>query len=642
MKWIAIFFLLCASAFAGTVAEKLDDGIPASSSAITPTKGSLWIADGTCFFPFVIGANGTVLKADSAQTYGVAWGTVSGSGTVTSVALSGFNAGIYSTTGSPITGSGTLAVTMTGTQYGFPYFSTTSVLSSTAAGTTSQVLIGNAAGAPTWGTVTSAMITDGTIVNADVNTSAAIAGTKIAPDFGSQTVQTSGNMSATNFIGALLGNANSATALAVTSDTSSNNGFLVTFVNSTTGSQTFLADGNKFYYNPSTGQLNATTFVGALTGNASTATKLATARAINGVNFDGSAAITVTAAGSTLSDTATVAKGGTGVTSTTAYGLLAGGTTSTGAFQNTGTGTSAQLLISQGAGALPTWNTLGTDATISSAGALTIANLAVTNAKIANTTIDLTAKVTGALPTGNGGTGLTGFTQGDTFYASDATTITKLAKNTSATRVLTNTGTSNNPAWAQVTLTTGVTGTLPTANGGTGVTSLSSGTFTLSAQGSHVPTTSGATAAAQTESATNKVNYWHVDFADSATTYCQWQVQMPNDYDGGTVTAVFTWLSPTDTTTHSVKWQMDAVCMTDGAAVDSAWGTAQSVTDANASTANQVRQSNATGAITIGGSTPVAKCWTFFRAGRVGADGSDDLAAVASLLHVLVTYTKLP
>lgn len=36
-----------------------------------------------------------------------------------------------------------------------------------------------------------------------------------------------------------------------------------------------------------------------------------------------------------------------------------------------------------------------------------IANLAVTNAKIANSTIDLTAKVTGALPVANGGTAST-------------------------------------------------------------------------------------------------------------------------------------------------------------------------------------------------------------------------------------------
>jgi hypothetical protein len=45
------------------------------------------------------------------------------------------------------------------------------------------------------GTVTSTMILDGTILNADINASAAIAGTKISPDFGSQTVTTTGVIS---------------------------------------------------------------------------------------------------------------------------------------------------------------------------------------------------------------------------------------------------------------------------------------------------------------------------------------------------------------------------------------------------------------------------------------------------------------
>ena len=46
------------------------------------------------------------------------------------------------------------------------------------------------------GAITSAKIADGTIVNADVNASAAIAGTKINPDFGTQTVETDGTMNA--------------------------------------------------------------------------------------------------------------------------------------------------------------------------------------------------------------------------------------------------------------------------------------------------------------------------------------------------------------------------------------------------------------------------------------------------------------
>ena len=59
-------------------------------------------------------------------------------------------------------------------------------------------------------------------------------------------------------------------------------------------------------------------------GNAASATVLETARAINGVDFDGSAAITITAAGSTLSDTVPINKGGTGQTTaaTAANALL--------------------------------------------------------------------------------------------------------------------------------------------------------------------------------------------------------------------------------------------------------------------------------------------------------------------------------
>jgi len=80
-----------------------------------------------------------------------------------------------------------------------------------------------------------------------------------------------------------------------------------------------------------------------------------------------------------------------------------------------------------------------------------------------------TDKVLGAT---GGGTGLSTATQGDIIYASAADTFSKLAKNTNATRYLSNTGASNNPAWAQVALATGVSGTLPIANGGTNNTAL--------------------------------------------------------------------------------------------------------------------------------------------------------------------------
>jgi hypothetical protein len=64
---------------------------------------------------------------------------------------------------------------------------------------------------------------------------------------------------------------------------------------------------------------------------------------------------TVMAAGSS----GTVATGGTGLTSLTPYALMAGGTTGTGDMQQVaGLGTSGQFLRSNGAAALPTWQTV--------------------------------------------------------------------------------------------------------------------------------------------------------------------------------------------------------------------------------------------------------------------------------------------
>jgi len=62
--------------------------------------------------------------------------------------------------------------------------------------------------------------------------------------------------------------------------------------------------------------------------------------------------------------------------------------------------------------------------------------------------------------------------QGDVIYASGANTPARLAKSTTSTQYLANTGSSNNPAWNEVALATGVSGTLPVANGGTNATSL--------------------------------------------------------------------------------------------------------------------------------------------------------------------------
>lgn len=70
-----------------------------------------------------------------------------------------------------------------------------------------------------------------------------------------------------------------------------------------------------------------------------------------------------------------VAKGGTGVASTTAYAVLCGGTTSTGALQSIASvGSSGDVLTSNGAGALPTFQT--------PSGGISFVSVTLTNSQI--------------------------------------------------------------------------------------------------------------------------------------------------------------------------------------------------------------------------------------------------------------------
>src|SRR3954471_20235580 len=73
---------------------------------------------------------------------------------------------------------------------------------------------------------------------------------------------------------------------------------------------------------------------------------------------------------------------------------------------------------------------------------------------------------------GGGGSTVPTTVQGDklfatavhTLCASADNTCSALAKDTNATRYVSNTGTSNNPAWSQINLANGISGDLPFAN----------------------------------------------------------------------------------------------------------------------------------------------------------------------------------
>jgi hypothetical protein len=152
-------------------------------------------------------------------------------------------------------------------------------------------------------------------------------------------------------------------------------------------------------------------------------------------------------------------------------------------------------------------------------------------------------------------------------------------------------------------------------------------------------TTDGAAANTKVEYTTNDQDLYHLDFADGATKlFAQATVQMPSDWDGGTVTAAFVW-TKVGTSTNSVVWGCAGRSYGDNEAIDQAWGTEQTVTDAGQATTNVVHISAATGAITLAG-TPAASELVQFRISRDPTNGSDTLAATARLIGVMITYTR--
>jgi len=219
-------------------------------------------------------------------------------------------------------------------------------------------------------------------------------------------VGTLANLTVSNpIVGSITGNAATATtASAVT--TNANLTGPVTSVGNTTA----IANGaitNAMLANTAVANLTGTNTGDQTTifGNAGTATKLASPRDINGVAFDGSGNITVTADAGTL--TGTTLKSTVTGSSLTSVGTLAN-LTVTNPIAGSITGNAATATLAS----IVTTNANLTGDVTSIGNAATIANNAVTTATIANGAItdekiiDVAAtKITGTLAVANGGTG---------------------------------------------------------------------------------------------------------------------------------------------------------------------------------------------------------------------------------------------
>ena len=223
---------------------------------------------------------------------------------------------------------------------GIVYGSTTSALAVTAAGTTGQFLQSNGSSAPTWATPTSyATVTDDTTTNATryplfanqtsgnltteytsstkyqfnpstgtlsatvfsgsgasltsipnsalTNSSITVGSTAISLGGSATTIAGLTSVTSTTFVGALTGNASSATTattattatnatnIAITDNTSSVSTYYPVLSVATSGNNSATTSSTKISFVPNTGTLTATTFSGALSGNATSATNIA-------------------------------------------------------------------------------------------------------------------------------------------------------------------------------------------------------------------------------------------------------------------------------------------------------------------------------------------------------------------------------
>lgn len=120
----------------------------------------------------------------------------------------------------------------------------------------------------------------------------------------------------------------------------------------------------------------------------------------------------------------------------------------------------------------------------------------------ADNVVTLINQASTAIAATEGGTGQTSYTTGDLLYASSSSALAKLA-GVAVGSALISGGTGTAPSWGKIGLDTHVSGTLPVANGGTGVTtSTGTGSVVLSASPTFTGTISADTVTASTMNST--------------------------------------------------------------------------------------------------------------------------------------------
>ena len=337
------------------------------------------------------------------------------------------SAGVFSLGTALAVGSGGTGQSSNWTQWGAIYASTTGALSSTAAGVTGQVLIGNTGAAPTWATISTSLVssfsagTTGLTPSSATTGAITLAGTLVAANGG-----TGQN---TYVIGDLL-------------------------YASTTTALSRLAD-------VATGSILISGGVGV-----APSWGLATSVAVTSLTFGttGLTPSTATQGAITVAGTLVAANGGTGQ-NTYAVGdlLYASTTTALSRLADVATGS---ILISGGVGVAPSWG-LATSVAVTSIsfGTTGLTPSAATQGAVT---------VAGTLVAANGGTGQNTYVVGDLLYASTTTALSRLA-DVATGSVLVSGGTGVAPAYSSTPTVASLTATTSVLSSGAGGVGYSTG-----------------------------------------------------------------------------------------------------------------------------------------------------------------------
>ena len=387
------------------------------------------------------------------------WGAITTGSGVTSVAQS-FTGGLIAVSGSPITSTGTLALTVAGTSGGVPYFSSGTTWASSGAltanaivlgggagaapaplaslGTTTTVLHGNAAGAPTFGAVSLTADVSGTLPIANGGTGATTSAGAAFALKGANTDLTSvalttGTVSTTPSGSTDIANKSYVDTVAQGLDTKASCVAATTVGITLSAPQTIdgialIAGDRCLVKNQSTTANNGIYLVAA--GSWTRALDMDTWAEVPG-------AYVFIETGTTQADTGWVCTSNAGGTI---------GVTAITWAQFSGAGSGVSSL---------NFGTTGLTPASATTGAITVA---------------------GTLAVANGGTNITSYAIGDLIYASTTGVLSKLADVATGNALISG-GVGVAPSYGKVGLTTHISGTLPVANGGTNATTASITSF---------------------------------------------------------------------------------------------------------------------------------------------------------------------